>query len=151
MKNKKSSVRPKERANILDTVLYFNLVGAVDEWYKALQFSENKSPQMVYLTWANSACFHPQAAQIVICFSSITGNGSCGFQVKDSLLLAIDEEYVEGVELLLQHEERTHQPGQKTTVNWGIACAVVVVYRAGSRLRDFGFDSCYLRTFFEVF
>ena len=33
-------------------------------------------------------------------------------QVKDSLLLAIDEEYVEGVELLLQHEERTHNPGK---------------------------------------
>jgi hypothetical protein len=32
--------------------------------------------------------------------------------VKDSLLLAIDEEYVEGVEQLLQHEEKTHQPGK---------------------------------------
>ena len=28
------------------------------------------------------------------------------FQTRDSLLLAIDEEYVEGVELLLEHEER---------------------------------------------
>ena len=33
-------------------------------------------------------------------------------QVKDALLLAISEEYVEGVESLLQHEERTHEPGQ---------------------------------------
>jgi len=32
--------------------------------------------------------------------------------VKDALLLAISEEYVEGVELLLQHEERTHEPGK---------------------------------------
>ena len=29
-----------------------------------------------------------------------------GIQTCDSLLLAIDEEYVEGVELLLEHEER---------------------------------------------
>ena len=29
-----------------------------------------------------------------------------GIQTRDSLLLAIDEEYVEGVELLLEHEER---------------------------------------------
>ena len=28
------------------------------------------------------------------------------FQTSDALLLAIDEEYVEGVELLLEHEER---------------------------------------------
>ena len=28
------------------------------------------------------------------------------FQTGDALLLAIDEEYVEGVELLLEHEER---------------------------------------------
>ena len=51
---------------------------------------------------------------------AIVQNGQwvlCFFQVKDSLLLAIDEEYVEGVELLLQHEERTHQTGQKTTVS----------------------------------
>ncbi len=33
-------------------------------------------------------------------------------QVKDALLLAISEQYVEGVELLLQHEERTHVNGQ---------------------------------------
>ena len=29
-----------------------------------------------------------------------------GIQTRDSLLLAIDEQYVEGVELLLEHEER---------------------------------------------
>ena len=29
-----------------------------------------------------------------------------GIQTQDSLLLAIDEQYVEGVELLLEHEER---------------------------------------------
>ena len=33
-------------------------------------------------------------------------------KVKDALLLAISEEYVEGVEQLLSHEERTHEPGQ---------------------------------------
>jgi transient receptor potential cation channel subfamily C protein 4 len=32
--------------------------------------------------------------------------------VKDALLLAIAEEYVEGVEILLQHEERHHLPGK---------------------------------------
>ncbi|XP_023318288.1 transient receptor potential protein [Trichogramma pretiosum] len=35
-----------------------------------------------------------------------------GIQVKDSLLHAIKEEYVEAVEVLLEHEEKTHQPGQ---------------------------------------
>ncbi len=34
------------------------------------------------------------------------------YQVKDALLLAIAEEYVEGVEILLRHEERTHEPGK---------------------------------------
>ena len=33
-----------------------------------------------------------------------------GIQTQDSLLLAIDEQYVEGVELLLEHEERIWQP-----------------------------------------
>ena len=33
-----------------------------------------------------------------------------GIQTRDSLLLAIDEQYVEGVELLLEHEERIWQP-----------------------------------------
>ena len=37
-------------------------------------------------------------------------------QVKDALLLAISEEYVEGVELLLQYEERNHEPG--TPYSW---------------------------------
>ena len=32
-----------------------------------------------------------------------------GIQTRDSLLLAIDEQYVEGVELLLEHEERIWQ------------------------------------------
>lgn len=31
---------------------------------------------------------------------------------QDSLLHAIKEEYVEGVEILLEHEEKIHQPGQ---------------------------------------
>ncbi|XP_023246118.1 transient receptor potential protein isoform X2 [Copidosoma floridanum] len=35
-----------------------------------------------------------------------------GIQVKDSLLHAIKEEYVEAVEVLLEHEEKIHQPGQ---------------------------------------
>ena len=34
-----------------------------------------------------------------------------GIQTRDSLLLAIDEEYVEGVELLLEHEERVWKTG----------------------------------------
>ena len=34
-----------------------------------------------------------------------------GIQVKDALLLAISEEYVEGVELLLSDEEKNHEPG----------------------------------------
>ena len=36
---------------------------------------------------------------------------SPGISVNDALLLAISEEYVEGVELLLGHEERSHEPG----------------------------------------
>lgn len=35
-----------------------------------------------------------------------------GINVKDALLHAISEEYVEAVELLLYHEETNHQPGQ---------------------------------------
>ena len=34
-------------------------------------------------------------------------------QICDSLLLAIDEEYVEGVELLLEAEERLWRPGTR--------------------------------------
>ena len=34
-----------------------------------------------------------------------------GIQVKDALLLAISEEYVEGVELLLSDEEKNHEEG----------------------------------------
>ena len=37
-----------------------------------------------------------------------------GIQVKDALLLAISEEYVEGVESLLSDEEKNHEPGKKT-------------------------------------
>ena len=36
-----------------------------------------------------------------------------GIQTRDSLLLAIDEQYVEGVELLLEHEERVW-PGRES-------------------------------------
>ncbi|XP_022912799.2 transient receptor potential protein [Onthophagus taurus] len=36
-----------------------------------------------------------------------------GIKVKDSLLHAIEEEYVEGVELLLQFEEDNHKPGEQ--------------------------------------
>ncbi|XP_065347171.1 transient receptor potential protein-like [Cloeon dipterum] len=35
-----------------------------------------------------------------------------GIKVKDSLLHAIKEEYVEGVEALLEHEEKTHRAGE---------------------------------------
>ncbi|XP_031783757.1 transient receptor potential protein isoform X2 [Nasonia vitripennis] len=35
-----------------------------------------------------------------------------GISVKDALLHAIKEEYVEAVEILLEHEEKIHQPGQ---------------------------------------
>ena len=35
---------------------------------------------------------------------------SLSMQVKDALLLAIAEEYVEGVEILLHHEEQHHMP-----------------------------------------
>ena len=35
-----------------------------------------------------------------------------GIQVKDALLLAISEEYVEGVELLLSDEEKNHEQGK---------------------------------------
>ena len=35
-----------------------------------------------------------------------------GIQLKDSLLVAIREEYVEGAEFLLKHEEDTHVEGQ---------------------------------------
>lgn len=35
-----------------------------------------------------------------------------GILVNDSLLHAISEEYVEGVELLLYHEETHHEPGK---------------------------------------
>ena len=37
-----------------------------------------------------------------------------GIQVKDALLLAISEEYVEGVELLLSDEEKNHEPGNNS-------------------------------------
>ncbi|CAG0889821.1 unnamed protein product [Cyprideis torosa] len=39
-----------------------------------------------------------------------------GIQCKDALLYAISEEYVEGVEILLEHEEKTHLPG--TLYSW---------------------------------
>lgn len=35
-----------------------------------------------------------------------------GIQVKDALLHAISEEYVEAVENLLQYEETIHEPGK---------------------------------------
>lgn len=35
-----------------------------------------------------------------------------GFHFQDALLHAIKEEYVEAVEILLQHEEKTHVAGQ---------------------------------------
>ena len=44
-----------------------------------------------------------------------------GIQTQDSLLLAIDEQYVEGVELLLEHEERlwsSQQLGPGTPHSW---------------------------------
>lgn len=35
-----------------------------------------------------------------------------GIKVNDALLHAISEEYVEAVEMLLYHEETTHEPGK---------------------------------------
>lgn len=35
-----------------------------------------------------------------------------GIKVKDALLHAISEEYVEGVETLIYHEESSHEPGK---------------------------------------
>lgn len=35
-----------------------------------------------------------------------------GIKVKDALLHAISEEYVEAVEMLIYHEETSHEPGQ---------------------------------------
>ena len=40
---------------------------------------------------------------------------AAGIKVADSLLLAISEEYVEGVEILLLHEEKNHVPGMYTS------------------------------------
>ena len=46
--------------------------------------------------------------------------------MKDALLLAISEQYVEGVELLLQHEERVHTPGRP--YSWEAVDAVSASY-----------------------
>ncbi len=46
--------------------------------------------------------------------------------MKDALLLAISEQYVEGVELLLQHEERTHVAGEE--YSWEAVDAVSASY-----------------------
>lgn len=35
-----------------------------------------------------------------------------GIKVNDALLHAISEEYVEAVEMLIYHEETTHEPGR---------------------------------------
>lgn len=43
-----------------------------------------------------------------------------GIQVKDALLHAISEEYVEGVETLLVWEEETHEPGKPYVSRNGI-------------------------------
>ena len=37
---------------------------------------------------------------------------SCQVETKDALLHAINEEYVEAVEVLLDHEEAIHEEGQ---------------------------------------
>ena len=42
------------------------------------------------------------------------------FQTSDALLLAIDEEYVEGVELLLEHEERIWKVRKRKIFRVGI-------------------------------
>ena len=47
-------------------------------------------------------------------------------QVKDALLLAIAEEYVEGVEILLHHEEQHHMPG--TPHSWEAVDSVSASY-----------------------
>ena len=47
-------------------------------------------------------------------------------QVKDALLLAIAEEYVEGVEILLHHEEQHHTPG--TPHSWEAVDSVSASY-----------------------
>ena len=45
-----------------------------------------------------------------------------GIQVKDALLLAISEEYVEGVELLLSDEEKNHEEGIQNYNRFVIYC-----------------------------
>ena len=40
-----------------------------------------------------------------------------GIKMADALLLAISEEYVEGVEILLLHEEKYHVPGQSRSLS----------------------------------
>ena len=50
----------------------------------------------------------------------------CALQVKDALLLAISEEYVEGVEILLLHEEQHHVPG--TPHSWEAVDSVSASY-----------------------
>ena len=60
-----------------------------------------------------------------------SGSGSlrlslCALQVKDALLLAISEEYVEGVEILLLHEEQHHVPG--TPHSWEAVDSVSASY-----------------------
>lgn len=44
--------------------------------------------------------------------NKISNKHSFHFALQDSLLMAISEEYVEGVEVLLTHEEHIHKSGE---------------------------------------
>ena len=54
----------------------------------------------------------------------------------DSLLLAIEEEYVDGLEILLEHEERIWKPG--TPHSWEVSSAL---------LRDFYLKGVFAKNF----
>lgn len=47
-----------------------------------------------------------------------------GIQVKDALLHAISEEYVEAVETLLQYEEDIHEPGKPYVTTWKLVFVI---------------------------
>lgn len=58
-----------------------------------------------------------------------------GVETRDALLHAISEEFVEAVEALLDHEERTRKPGEPNV-------SIPIYLRHGARLRVFLTESC---------
>jgi hypothetical protein len=66
-------------------------------------------------------------------------------QTYDSLLLAIEEEYVEGVELLLEHEERVWHQG--TPHSWEVSshCKHFSIYVFLKRLSHSQISTKYLQ------